>query len=340
MRRSNENRGLGRVGSGSRRSPRRTAPGFTLVELLVVIAIIGILIALLLPAVPAVQAAREAARRSQCVNHLKQITLGWHSYWDINNGWFVGHTHDSGPSAPYANLKQHTWVPRVWPYMEQRTLADRYSFRNQWYQDANGALNMAPLQATPAWYYCPSDRAGAICTADANVRARGNYLINFGNDWLWDANSPPAYKRSSFLGAPFVLNLFQNISGITDGLSNTLLMSEGLLVRLDSSKGAWGSFLDPRDATCMFMTLQTPNSSVPDSISDTGCCWGDPCDGVPAGLCIRATGYDQYRAARSKHPGGVNAAKCDGSVQFFSNTVAANVWVAVGSSRGAESISE
>jgi prepilin-type N-terminal cleavage/methylation domain-containing protein/prepilin-type processing-associated H-X9-DG protein len=313
-------------------SPKRRA--FTLVELLVVIAIIGILIALLLPAV---QAAREAARRSQCVNNLKQITLGWHNYWDVHSGWFVGHTHDGGPTPN--GVKQHTWVPRVWPYMEQRALGDNYCFLFAWYLNAQGQLNMAPLQVPVPWYYCPSDRAGALCTVDANTRARGSYLINFGNDWLWDGSNPPTYKRASFLGAPFVLNLFQNISSIKDGLSNTLLMSEGRIVKSDTNKGIWGSFLDPRDAGNMFMTLQTPNSSVPDSITDSGCCWGDPCDGATPGLCIPAAGYEQYRAARSYHPGGVNAALCDGSVRFFADTVAADVWVGVGSSQGGESVS-
>jgi prepilin-type N-terminal cleavage/methylation domain-containing protein/prepilin-type processing-associated H-X9-DG protein len=316
---------------------RRGKAGFTLVELLVVIAIIGILIALLLPAV---QAAREAARRSQCTNNLKQMALGWHNYWDNHRGFFIGHTHTGGPSVSYKNLKQHTWVPRLWAFTEQQTLANQYAFATEWYLDAAGNLNMAPLKARVDWYYCPSDRPGAACTVDANERARGNYLINFGNDWLWDGTRPPSYKRASFLGAPFILNMFQNISSIRDGLSNTLLMSEGRMVKQDGNQGAWGSFLDPRDTTCMFMTLQTPNSSVPDSIYDSGCCWGNPCDGATPGLCIRAPGYDQYRAARSYHSGGVNASLCDGSVRFFNDSVASATWVAVGSSEGGEATTE
>lgn len=305
--------------------------GFTLVELLVVIAIIGILIALLLPAV---QAAREAARRAQCTNNLKQITLGWHNYFDVYRGTFIGHSHDGAPNNK--GMLQHSWVPRLWAFTEQQALADRYAFETQWYLNAAGALDMTPVATKVDWYYCPSDRPGAMCTADANHRARGNYLINFGNDWLWHPELPPTYKDPSFRGAPFRMNEFTNLAEISDGTSNTLLMSEGLIVATDGSRGAWGSFMDPRDTTTMFMTIQTPNSSVPDSILNGQCCWGQACDGAIPGLCIAAPANDQYRAARSRHPGGVNASLCDGSVRFVAETIASTVWLAAGSSQGGE----
>lgn len=305
---------------------------FTLVELLVVIAIIGILIALLLPAV---QAAREAARRMQCTNNLKQIMLGWHNYADNYKGNYLGTSHAHGPWAN--GMTGHTWVPRLWPYTEQQALYADYAFGTEWYLDADGVLHMDPLMAQVDWYYCPSDRRGAMFTNDANHRARGNYLVNYGNDWLWDANSPPRYKREHFNGAPFVMNKIQNLSSIIDGLSNTMFVSEGLVADGDSDPGAWGAFMDPRDTTNMYMTMQTPNSSTPDSISDSGCCAGNPCGGAKPELCIRAPGYDQYRAARSKHTGGVNAGLGDGSVHFFSNTISEETWVAIGSSEGGES---
>ncbi|MGL4943557.1 MAG: DUF1559 domain-containing protein [Thermoguttaceae bacterium] len=301
------------------------------------IAIIGVLVALLLPAV---QAAREAARRMQCTNNVKQIMLGWHNYFDIASGNFLGVTHEAGgTSQPLGvnGFKSHTWVPRLWSYTEQQALADKYAWNTEWYLDANGALFMEPLAAKVDWYYCPSDRRGAIYAADANIRARGNYLVNYGNDWVWEPTKTSfPFKHDTFRGAPFVMNLIQNISSVTDGLSNTMFVSEGIVTSSDSDFGAWGAFLDPRDATNMYMTLLTPNCSSPDSLFDGTCCGGKVCQGAIAGKCVTAGGNDQYRAARSRHPGGVTVGMGDGSVRFFPNTIASDVWIAVGSTKGNE----
>jgi hypothetical protein len=179
-------------------------------------------------------------------------------------------------------------------------------------------------------------------TNDANHRARGNYLVNYGNDWLWTGPSgySPPFKHSTFRGSPFVMNLVQNFNSITDGLSNTIFMSEGIVADNDKSPGGWGAFLDPRDTTNMFMTLLTPNTTAPDRMYNSGCCAGYPCDGSISGLCVvvAAGGYDQYRAARSRHPSGVNGGMGDGSVHFFSNTISEEAWVAVGSSQGSETV--
>jgi prepilin-type N-terminal cleavage/methylation domain-containing protein len=119
----------------------RPPHGFTLVELLVVIAIIGILVALLLPAV---QAAREAARRAQCTNHLKQIGLAIHNFHDARKGF------------PRSRMACHhgTWATELWPYLEENSLAD------QW--DKVKAFHFQPAatrQTNVSTYFCPSRRS-------------------------------------------------------------------------------------------------------------------------------------------------------------------------------------
>jgi prepilin-type N-terminal cleavage/methylation domain-containing protein len=316
----------------------RRQKGFTLVELLVVIAIIGMLIALLLPAV---QAAREAARRMTCTNNLKQMMLGWHLYCDAHSGEFIGTVHTHGPPAVGTFNSSHTWVPRLWAYTEQSALANVYAWETEWYLDTAGKLFMDPLKAKVDWYYCPSDRKNAMFTADANHRARGNYLVNYGDDYLWDHTRANINygKKDGFTGAPFVMNKFQNLSSISDGLSNTMFMSEGLVVFSDNDWGAWGSFLDPRDTTNMFMTLLAPNSKTPDSLWGPDCCAAKPCEGASPDLCTSITDLTkQSRAARSRHPGCVNVALGDGAVRTVTNTISSNVWVGIESSEGSETV--
>src|SRR5437660_1179678 len=156
-------------------SPRR---GFTLVELLVVIAIIGVLVALLLPAV---QSAREAARRMQCTNHVRQWALGMHNYHDVMRVL---------PSAT-KNNPRGVWVYVLWPYVEQTALAAMYDYNTHFYLPPNtiGGGNAAtanlngPTGKTMPLYYCPSNpikNAVLIATGDPYFRARGNYHVNFG----------------------------------------------------------------------------------------------------------------------------------------------------------------
>jgi len=312
--------------------PRRSS-GFTLVELLVVIAIIGILIALLLPAV---QAAREAARRTQCVNHLKQWALALHNYADINKESLPPGLTNPGAPNPYPGLQGHSWVPRLWPYVEMQNQADMYAYETRWFLNAAGAPDLTSMQPPQAIYYCPSDRVGAIFdwAADRSLnRARGNYVLNFGYDWLWDytVGSHP-WKHSTWDGAPFALNAFYKLSEVRDGLSNTMAISESGVAVSDGHNDLRGDWFHDTGTSCMYMTLTTPNSSAPDMIYN----FVDPDKPGPA---IAMSGYEQYRAARSYHPGGVNVAMCDGSVRFASETVAESVWKAAGSSYGAESVS-
>ena len=202
--------------------------GFTLVELLVVIAIIGILIALLLPAV---QAAREAARRMQCSNKLKQWALGMHMYHDayknLPYGTISGKdllVHGDAPgravkmsAGQYGETRRQTFVIALWPYIEQQDLYDAYDFRFNYFNVQNRSIT---TQEVPL-YHCPSDSGVRMWRANQYTHARGNYLVNWGNTSFLQ-NEP------EFTGAPFSMNKQCSFRDISDGTSKTLMMSEVL----------------------------------------------------------------------------------------------------------------
>ena len=199
---------------------RINRPAFTLVELLVVIAIIGILIALLLPAV---QAAREAARRMQCSNNMRQATVAMHVY------------HDAHQRLPLGSLCDlyGTWVARLLPYLEQKELYTMYTF-GAVYSDAN---NRRVTQQRISTYTCPSDQPQ---TQWQNIACH-NYVANFGNTGHDRVNYSHAEVRAEWNGFTFGGAPFEELDGlnnldepklgvpfrdISDGLVNTLMLSE------------------------------------------------------------------------------------------------------------------
>jgi len=228
------------------RVPSRTSRlAFTLVELLVVIAIIGVLVALLLPAV---QAAREAARRSQCQNHLKQLGLGIHNFEDINK---------SLPHTRYDN--RYTWAVEIMPYIEQQNLYSSWDLSKSYYAQSNTAR----LTAIPI-YFCPSRRnhkMGSISTRpnpiagdpDNDVQddtsnpqvpgALSDYAVSVGStgrDYWWDGNGSSGGDNTLLKtrGAFRMMNNWstavtqpatvpgRRIAEITDGMSNTIWVGE------------------------------------------------------------------------------------------------------------------
>ncbi|TWT38406.1 DUF1559 domain-containing protein [Blastopirellula retiformator] len=289
--------------------------GFTLVELLVVIAIIGVLIALLLPAV---QQAREAARRGQCMNNFKQYGLALHNRHDTFHNLPIGAT----------NSPRHTWVVEIWAFIEQSALADQYLPDQPFYTTSTSpAHNHITQNATTGLctqpiglYFCPSEKGETLWKGDAYWRSRGNYVVNFGNT---------AGADEVAQSAPFARNQkARDFSSFTDGLSNTLVMSEIIMAR-EEDRDSRGDIFNDDGPGCAFMTNNTPNSGVdaPQFCTNT----------APNPPCVTASS-PMYVTARSQHPGGVNVLLGDGAVTFVGETISANVWHAVGSSAGNESL--
>lgn len=303
---------------------RKRSAGFTLVELLVVIAIIGVLVALLLPAV---QAAREAARRMQCKNGLKQLALAIHNYHDVNSAFPIG-------ALPVNNdFDGHSWYSRILPQIEQTALYNGLNF-----SVIVGNNNNPDLRATklPA-HFCPSDNAMMQESTNNTWKVwRTNYAANFGN-----TNYGGTTKSSeTFKGAPFGINNAFNFGTVTDGTSNTLLLGEVVTPKNAGWQGYYGVPMYAGGAG--FTGWFTPNSLGPDEMARK--CFNDNLDTAIAAKCASAGGNqadvaNQVATLRSKHSGGVNSARCDGSVQFLSQNIDLVTYRAMTSAQGAEVIS-
>jgi len=191
-----------RASSGWRR-------GFTLVELLVVIAIIGVLVALLLPAV---QAAREAARRSQCSNNLKQIGLAMHNYVDV---------HKVFPAGSFPDTKVNAW-PMLLPFIEQTTVWNTWDFKLN--TNDTSTVNTEAKNTIISTYLCPSTTRTSPTTTDGGGGARHNYATNNGTKHLHStdqANWDGICNYGSRLG----------LSHVTDGTSNVFMAGEKRIKR-------------------------------------------------------------------------------------------------------------
>lgn len=306
----------------------RTTKGFTLVELLVVIAIIGVLVGLLLPAV---QAAREAARRMQCVNNLKQYGLAMNNYESAHGTLPPGGIHWG------QREKMRTFVVYIWPYMEMTAQKEAYQDNRNWWESPNSEFNTlaSPLGATNTLYYCPSDRSNAFFTVPGDLfRARGNYVVNSGNSAA-PAGTPDNSAPFKAIGAlaPLSAESPTKLSQITDGTSNTLMMSEVLFPESDSDGDMRGDFFSVDAGGYLFTTNNTPNTSVPDR-----CGWNFCVSRPELNMPCTATANFQTitMAPRSRHAGGVNAAMVDGSVDFLSDDIDLAMFRAMGTSDGGD----
>ncbi len=314
-------------GSGMSRARYR---GFTLVELLVVIAIIGVLVGLLLPAV---QAAREAARRMQCSNNLKQIGLAMHNYSDVHKTFPYGHRLEVGGDSQ----RRDNWFQRLLPFVEQQAYYDLYD---------NAHITISPFAAeyihrlpesiagiAVPGFMCPSDPAGPARGGGGSDNGfQGNYAVCAGGGTpISPVIDPTVVLNLNMItedpGGMFGRQRARGFRDCLDGTSNTLLASEGII--RGSRGGSWGGlggyWGGAPHGSFGFSTGEAPNTTVPDRVYSCknandlyrkAPCENGHADGLPG----------RWNFARSYHPGGVLAALCDGSVRFVSESVDRNTW--------------
>jgi len=208
-----------------KRSPVR---GFTLIELLVVIAIIAVLIGLLLPAV---QAAREAARRAQCVNNLKQLGLAMHNYESASGSFPPGIVNSTANlPAEYATWTAWSAQAMLLPYMEQMPLynAANFSWNCCQYGDQARDTNVTVALTRIATMLCPSDGNAGMTNINSYLASLGSSPIRYGSDA--GVNGIFTVYASTATGSPPINRSPSNkISSVTDGTSNTIAFGEGLV---------------------------------------------------------------------------------------------------------------
>ena len=258
------------------------AKAFTLVELLVVIAIIGILVALLLPAI---QAAREAARRTSCVNNEVQLALALHGYEFHFETLPAGSTNPTGPIRNEPQGLAVSWLVRILPYMEETTLFRKFDQTLGAYAPANAKVRATQISTIE----CPSE--GGEFYNEGHTIANGSYMGCHN-----DLEAPIDKDNHGVL----FLNSHIRYSEIEDGSSKTLMLSEALV-----SKDELGWVSGTR-ATLRNTGTKPNGNPNPDPAVDGE---KEPVNSLEVG------GFS------SRHPGGVNAAFADGSVHFISDGI-------------------
>ena len=319
---------------GERGERTKYARGFTLVELLVVIAIIGILIALLLPAV---QSAREAARRVQCNNNMKQLGLALHNYHDAHKTFPPCQMFPPGASPSTSNQYGPNWVICILPFMEQETLYDSFDLK----KPISDAANRQQRGVDLSMMKCPSDhyvdQTKFASPNDGDNWARSNYGSNgsmgaftTANAWLERAaagrNEPLWMNR--YTRGVMGMNNSVRIKDITDGTTSTFLLLElrAGIVEIDR-RGVWAMGTPGASSLWMHGTddgVGPNNCSLSgDNISTCTEIWtavGQPmlereCMGCDLG------NNSTQGVARSAHSGGIFVTMGDGSVRFIGDFI-------------------
>jgi prepilin-type N-terminal cleavage/methylation domain-containing protein/prepilin-type processing-associated H-X9-DG protein len=342
----------------------RRRRAFTLIELLVVISIIAVLIALLLPAV---QAAREAARRSQCVNNMKQMALAMLNYESSNSAlppakiYSAGTTAVSNDPGGVGLVLNTTAFTMILGHLEQTAMLNAYNFSLPSCNAINSGINTTPVGGPTAYlanttvttskistYLCPSDVASLPYNNNGNTPSpypgnnaeRCNYLLPCGRYYetynaRYVASQSSIAKRPDeaiFSGSDWS-TVLQNIK---DGTSNTCLILES---RTEKYSVAYGGYWGQGLWTSTHALVYSPNPANSSYSVD----WVETLPNAPVapakigGATTFKVGYAW--SVSSLHPGGINTAFADGSVRFIKNSINPVTWFALQTIRSGEVVS-
>ena len=333
---------------------RSRRPGFTLVELLVVIAIIGMLVAMMLPAV---QAAREAARRMQCTNNLRQIGLALHNYESTHGrlplGW-------NGHVDPHVGTNYRwSYLANILPFIEQANVLAQLDTRITLYAPGGGnpprPEHVETIMTLIPVFLCPSDRFDYVSGPSGIIdSAPTNYVACVGSGVNAAGGEAAAGESDERADGMFSSVRWRRLAECTDGLSNTVFCSESIL-------GPGGP--DPSSAEApdpqTHMALVVPFMSVTIANCDQERPGGINRFPASRGRVWAGQGYENtiynhffppnsdrydcyfwvnrgFKAARSRHPGGVNVLMGDGAVRFVGDSVDLDTWRALATRSGGE----